>query len=185
MYYFCFISGRKRLNLINSQFMESGSAPTDGRGGTRVTTTQLATNLSIIEYIKKLKVVSSHYGRGHSTRQYLPSDLNITKLYKMWKAEREAEKLPVCCRSVFAKIFRNRFNLSFCTPNIDLCSYCEEMGKKTNCLESRAALNLHKARAKRFYQILRESACLKDCLTITFDVQQNLPLPKLQTALDV
>ncbi len=158
--------------------MESGTAVKDRRGGSRVTTKQLESTRSIVQFIKKLEVVSSHYGRGHSSRQYLPSNLSITKLYEMWKAEQKAQNLPVPCRFVFAEIFRTKFNLSFCTPNIDLCSFCEEMGNKTNCPESRAALKLHKTRAKRFYEILRESASLKDCLTITFDVQQNQPLPK-------
>ena len=146
--------GRKRLNLITKQFTDSGTISKDKRGGARVTETQRNITESIIAFIKKLKV-ESHYGRGQSTRQYLPSDLNITKLYTLWKVERTQGDLPDACRSLFAKIFRTRFNLSFCTPKIDLCSYCEEMRGKDD-LKSRAALWLHKIRARHFYDVSRK-----------------------------
>lgn len=49
---------------------------------------------------------------------------------------------------------------------------------KINEEENTALLQLHKARAKQFYQLLRESAENRDALTVTFDMQQIQPLPK-------
>lgn len=96
--------GRKCLNLIGKTFLESGSPTTERRGGARGGACSLEPKESVVQFLKKLQVIPSHYGRSKSTRQYLPADLNITKLYNFWKTERKMLGLPVLCRSSFAHI---------------------------------------------------------------------------------
>jgi hypothetical protein len=42
----------------------------------------------------------------------------------------------------------------------------------------------HKARAKKFYSLLTASKQRRDTLTVTFDVQKNLPLPKTNVGIE-
>lgn len=87
--------------------------------------------------------------------------------------------------SKYYKIFSTKFNLSFGNPRTDVCSFCElkkveiknavdQETKQKLMTEAR----LHKLRAKKFYDILREPKG-EDVLKICFDMQQNQPLPKL------
>lgn len=81
------------MNNASKHFFETGKPKKEQRGGSRVTQSQLAVTSSIVNFIKKLKVSESHYGRGKSSKQSLPSDLSIAKLWRLWKAEREAGKM--------------------------------------------------------------------------------------------
>lgn len=84
--------------------------------------------------------------------------------------------------SKFGDVFRRRFNLSFRKPRTDVCSYCEERQNLINAgvevEENKTLLKLHRARARRFYDILKKSAADCNTLCIAFDMQQNKPLPK-------
>ena len=36
------------------------------------------------DHIKKFPVMESHYNRGRTKREYLPSNLNVTKMYDLF-----------------------------------------------------------------------------------------------------
>lgn len=100
----------------------------------------------------------------------------------MWKEQRKAENLRVMEYHTYRKIFREHFNLSFRSPATDICSACEkyshlvlaDINKSENVLQWK----LHKLRAKRFYSVMKTSSTKCDVLTVAFDLQKNLPLPK-------
>lgn len=173
---------RKRLSRIAHHFFENGTSPVERRGGVRVSKRQMDITASIIAFIKRFPVEDSHYGRGNSNRQYMNPELNITKLWRMWKVERAASSLPIASVSKFDDVFRRRFNLSFRKPRVDVCSYCEEKQNLINTgvevEENKSLLKVHCVQARRFYDILKESAANCDDLCIAFDMQQNKPLPK-------
>lgn len=156
------------------------------RGGSRITTTQITTTASIIQFIKKIPAQDSHYGRRTSGRRYLSPELSIAKLWRLWKSERESKNLQKASLAKFKKIFYTKFNLSFTNPKVDICSICEVYKNRIAAnIESdvnEAALALHKANANLFYQRLKESKNNGETLTITFDMQQNQPLPKTNVA---
>jgi len=101
----------------------------------------------------------------------------------MWKLKRKARKQAVCSYQKYRQVFCNDFNLGFGNPRQDTCSLCKskllEIRAKTGMEKQRliTELRLHKLRAKKFFQLLK----LKDpnTVTISFDMQQNQPLPKL------
>lgn len=136
---------------------------------------------SIIQHIKSLRCRESHYGRNKSIRSYLPPELNVHKLWLMWK-EQDPEHNTSSYKKYYS-IFSKNFNLGFGNPRSDVCSFCEE--KKTAIQqgiskeENEAALKVHELRYKRFYQILKESRTDKNVISVCFDMQQNQPLPKV------
>lgn len=78
----------------------------------------------VIDFIRSLPSVPSHYCRKNTTRKYLPAELkNKTNLYRMYKHTKTGEK--VVDIQVFKNIFRNEFNIGFHQPKKDKCLLCE------------------------------------------------------------
>lgn len=109
--------GWKRLNAIVHHFLEMGHKRPEKWGGFRQTDAQKKATESIINFIKTLFAEPSHYGHGRSERQYMRSELNIRKLYDMWK-EKEGD---VCKASLqkFTSVFNSSFNIAFKHPKTD------------------------------------------------------------------
>lgn len=83
-------------------------------------------------------------------------------------------------------MFNQNFNIGFGSPRLDMCSLCIELKeriklekdpeKKQNTIVERA---IHKKRAKAFFDCLKENE--PEVLSISFDCQKNLPMPKIPT----
>lgn len=176
---------RKRINKLSINLKLSGELPTEKRGGSRVKPKDSETTISIIEFIKSLKCCESHYGRGKSVRGYLSPDLSIKKLWRIWKEKEQQQDKPLASYGKFFKIFETKFNLGFCNPKSDVCSFCDltkEKIKACKDLREKARLiteyRLHKLKAAKFYDLLKREE--SDTIKVSFDMQQNQPLPKLR-----
>ena len=110
------------------------------------------------------------------------------RLYRV-KYESQADK-PVVKEWLYRKIFNEEFNLSFGYPRSDTCQLCDELNlaiSSSSAEERLTELNLelaqHQLKASHGYQALREdtekSKSDIDLHVITFDLQQNLPVPTL------
>lgn len=180
------ISKMGNIIPIMQVFFLTGTARLERRGGKRISQRDVDVTESIIKHIQSLKCRSSHYGRNKSVRSYLPPELSVKKLYKMWKENRERVRARVASYAKYYKIFVTKFNLGFGNPRSDVCSFCELKCKEINKpgLERNEKrkldieLKLHKLRAKRFYELLRQDEG-EGVIKICFDMQQNQPLPKL------
>lgn len=155
--------------------MKTGAAPTENRGGDYKSAKYKDKFSSVIAFIKTLKCEGSHYCRGSSARQYLSSELNISKLFKMYNTQAPFE-LQVK-RTFFWQIFSTRFNLGFGHPVTDACSTCIQLtlkiksetdaAKKSQLM---AEKQIHKLRAKAFFQLVQEK---KDLITFCFDCEKT------------
>lgn len=128
---------------------------------------------------QSLTCTESHYCRKakHAERKYLPVELNINKLYRMFNSDEQNADLGVKS-SYFRHIFNNYYNLGFGVPQTDVCSKLLELGekikleqdgnKKTNLiLEKR----VHTLRAKSFFENLRNTT--PGLKIISFDFQKK------------
>lgn len=98
--------------------------PKESRGGDRKEKAYENKKKNVIEFIKKLKVLENHYCRSKTaSRKYLPSSLNIKKLWRLHNEETIDETLKVK-ESYFRHIFRTYFNIGFGSPRTDECSTC-------------------------------------------------------------
>ena len=91
----------------------------------------------------------------------------------------------------YNKVFNENFNLSFGYPKTDTCGTCENFMVKLSALpdgsqEKLATQKMHEDHlrsAEKFYSGLRFDTEMakqnSDIRTVTFDFQQNLPLPHL------
>ena len=100
----------------------------------------------------------------------------------------EVEK-PIAKDWLYRKIFNDDFNLSFGYPRSDTCQMCDElrlsiMSSTSDSDREELSMQLaeHQLKASNGYQSLRndtELARNADVRTITFDLQQNLPVSTL------
>ena len=80
----------------------------------------------IRDNINSFEEVESHYCRKKRNKEYLPSDLNIRKMYNLYEEMcSENGNVPVK-ESFYREIFVSDFNLSFNKPLKDQCDLCTE-----------------------------------------------------------
>ena len=125
---FCWILGisRFRINNITKQFHEEGLLQ-EKRGGFKRAAEFAPKKNCVMAFIEKLECTESHYCRGRSNRKYLPSELSIRKLWKMYLSEEGS--VPVK-ESYFRHIFNSNYNVGFGTPRTDVCSTCLSLNEK-------------------------------------------------------
>lgn len=173
---------RNRVEYFMKLFYYTGRVGTETRGGNRKENLFRERKNLVRQFLFKLKCTESHYCRSSTQeRKYLPSDLSINKLYKMFKIEHPQSSVK---KSYFRQIFNKDFNLGFGSPRTDACSKCielEERIKKEKDQEKKNNLiiekRVHKLRAKAFFKLLQEKA--DGMITFSFDCQKNNPLPRV------
>ena len=91
----------------------------------------------IKEHIKSFPIMESHYTREQSSRTFLGSNLNLTKMYELFLAKyTSTENLPKKCS--YNKVFMKNFNLGFHKPKKDQCSTCIAFKHMTSEQQSKA-----------------------------------------------
>lgn len=173
---------RYRVESAVKNYHLHGKFPAENRGGDHKSHKYSAKKQSVINFIKTFKCSEAHYCRGNSKRLYLPSELSINKMAKIYnkQATENLQVKPLYFRSVFNKCF----NLGFGSPRVDVCSTCLQLGEKlkTTITESEkstlmAEKTVHKRRAKEFFNMLKEDN--PKIKILSFDCQKNMPLPKI------
>lgn len=134
-----------------------------------------------MNFINSFKCVESHYCRGNSSRKYLPSELNVQKMWRMYSSKTESTPVKL---SFFRKIFNTKYNVGFRTPRTDVCSIClklkeliktEQDNKKK--VELMTEKRIHRLQYEAFYSKLKDTD--EETLILSFNCQKNLPLPKI------
>lgn len=178
-----------RNTLINKSQSRSGTVHEDRRGKhepKNKTTTDRIQN--VVAHIQSFPKYESHYTRRVNNRNYLPSELNLAKMYKLY--------CEICPNPVGRTIYESEFhklNLAFKVPKTDTCHKCEVIKMQldvTKDEEERKQLRIQQAKhheeADLAYtsknhdkNISKEN---KSSLCFTFDLQQCLPTPYLETS---
>lgn len=146
--------------------------------GDRKSCKLLSRRASIREFIVKLRGEESHYGSNRSVRIYFNSELNITRLWKLYNTS--VPSLPVKFW-LFNYIFQREFNIGFGSPAVNVCSLCCRLKNNIKSatteeikLVLRGQLAVHKKRAKCFHTMLQEECKTEE--TFWFDLQQVQPI---------
>ena len=145
----------------------------------------------VIEHINSFPSYESHYTRKLNDKKYLPSNLNLQKMYELYKQTIDG---PVS-RVIYEREF-HKLKLAFKKPSVDTCHKCdvlqmqikvaEETNHEENLLASKNSLNLHQSAADLAYsskandKVIAKNDSTKKCFS--FDLQQCLPTPFLQSS---
>ena len=79
----------------------------------------------VVKHICKFKTVSSHYCRQTSQCEYLPQELNVAKMHRMYVQWCEKKKFKPVSKDTYHTIFQEKFCLKFNKPKKDVCDHCQ------------------------------------------------------------
>lgn len=124
---------RGKIDYILKQLKTTGKVPKYKKGKHDNRPHKLSDIVveAIRNHIKSFKGRESHYSKKDSTKTYLPSELNVAKMFKMFQEEND----HVCSLESYRTIFNNEFNISFGYPRTDTCSTCDSYIAKKKYLE--------------------------------------------------
>ncbi|XP_030834203.1 uncharacterized protein LOC100888373 [Strongylocentrotus purpuratus] len=139
---------------------------------------------AVRDHIRQFQVIESHYCRASTSRQYLPADLSLQKMYDMYASQ---TPIPISIK-VYRRVFNTNFNLGFHPPKKDECKTCSCFSN-SNAEEKESmavAFNQHlknKERARQEKKSDKEKAqTCPNSAAFTFDLQQVLSCPSAQTS---
>jgi hypothetical protein len=196
---------RRRISFIQHGLTATGIPPVDRRGQhkSRPHALSHADIETVHAHIKSLRGRKSHYSLSETRRIYLPDELNISKLYKMYKERNQQSRVSY---EIYRRIFNNSYNISFGYPRKDTCSTCDvhvvklrqlsadiasckDDNRKTVLLKEKQSIEtakkLHLMKAKQFYDRKRAAGIKakgsQNFAAFCMDFQKNLPVPNIST----
>ncbi|CAH1710610.1 unnamed protein product [Aphis gossypii] len=189
-----FLSTLDETNRFVSEVLEnknsylSGVTTTDKRG--KHTCAQIAQVKldDVINHINRFPAYESHYTRRENDKKYLPSHLNMTKMYYLYCENVDG---PVS-RKIYESEFK-KMKLSFKERKTDTCHKCDVLFMKIKVEEDinlkaelQEELNNHHNAADMAYQekkidkIMAQNDPTVKCFTL--DLQQCLATPDIHTS---
>lgn len=144
------------------------------------------------EHIERYPKYDSHYSRSHTGKTYMPSYLNMSKMYDEYKTLCQSEgETKYGSYDLFKKVF-HQTGYKFKQPAIDTCRACDmyEMKiKQCKSTENKSKMQLefesHKQVADEGYAQKRidKENCSTDVskVVLVFDLQKVLNTPSLTT----
>ncbi|VEN61902.1 unnamed protein product [Callosobruchus maculatus] len=142
----------------------------------------------IKKHIDAFPVKVSHY--SSKIIRYLDASLDVRKMHNLF-VNKYPELENLVKYEFYLKYFKENFNLKFGRPQVDVCSECERHGTRLRDVNlndnakrvAAAELMVHKRRAKKFYNKIKEVQTLyterPDVMGLAFDYMQNMPLPHI------
>ncbi|KAL2092895.1 hypothetical protein ACEWY4_012693 [Coilia grayii] len=172
---------KDRVTRVAKYSAINATSRPEQRGGARKVDEFEAKKQLVKEHIETFTCRASHYGRrGAPGRKYLPSDLSVKKMHKLF----DQQNHDLVSYSLYYSVFHHSFNLAFGHPATDACSSCAKfhfrvkdpsLGEDEKRRET-AMYILHRRRARVFYDMLGKVE--HDAVTVCFDMMQNLVLPR-------
>jgi len=193
---FCALHGitKNKLTYLQKGMKMTGQAPRDMRGKHSTLHRKLNehTKRLIYDHIKRFKGRQSHYSLKDSKKMYLPEDLNVKKMFTMFK---QLHPTVVVSYETYRCILNSEFNISFGYPRTDTCTTCDEFLAQLKTLspvtDDKEIQNLttknmlHKRKAETFYvrkKIARQEAKkTKKMAAVCMDFGKNISLPNITT----
>ncbi|KAL4706739.1 hypothetical protein ACJJTC_014494 [Scirpophaga incertulas] len=75
-------------------------------------------------HIESFQCMESHYTRRDTNKKYLAADLNIRKMYTLYKQLCQKENIEAVNELTYPRVFATEYNLSFFVPKKDQCTIC-------------------------------------------------------------
>ncbi|XP_047518797.1 uncharacterized protein LOC125058700 [Pieris napi] len=143
------------------------------------------TEESIVDHTNLFPAVEAHYVRKETNKKYVSEQLNISKMYRLYKTWfiQESFDFPMATKRQYQTIFNTRFNYSFYKPKKDQCSKCALYRQADNATQEtlQEKYDQHQRNKERVRQIKKEEkeSCNRLQTTIAiFDLQKVLNKPQ-------
>lgn len=160
----------KKDKVTGSNFVDNR-----GTGNKKHTISEIDKNF-VKEHIMSFPCVESHYCRSKTSKKYLDSNLNISKMYDLYKQKCAESNRSNVKESYYRMIFNTHFNLDFHVPKSDRCGKCEvnkSSGEKNKDYMEHIQL-------KEEMRKVKEADKKGDIPIICFDLENVLTCPKAE-----
>lgn len=172
-------SGARRRAAVNSS-----EALKKSRGQNK---TSMEAEAMVKSHIESFPAMDSHYVRANTSRKFLDSNLNLTKMYDLYvKQCAEAHsKIKIVSSTHYQKIFYEDFNLGFHIPKKDFCDFCQQYANSTADEKQKlqCEMDAHQARKERVRllkaELKRQASVVDNLIVATYDLEKVLQSPKL------
>ena len=178
-------------NIVNKMWNEVIMMPSlDRRGKKSPLNKSSSEKIKEIEnHIQQFPAYESHYTRSHTSKKYLPVGLNVALMHRLSVQQTENPLSLKMYRQVFSKT-----GLQFKSPQLDTCHKYDEYKAKikfadTDALKDELQIERekHHELAELAYKAKKQdkkfaSNSNGSCVFYTFDLQQCLPCPLLETS---
>lgn len=141
-------------------------------------------------HIESFPAMESHYTRKSSERKYLDSNLTITKMYDLYKQQRQQDgDTELVSLITYRRIFCKNYNLSFFHPKKDQCLTCSRYQQASPDEKQRleADYEYHLRRKNESQEAKaadKERAKMDESfMSVTFDLQSVLQIPSSEVSL--
>lgn len=189
--------GKRRVEVISKKLVSGVLFSGDDRGlhHSRPHAITDEVKAQVREHIESFPCRESHYSRQDNLkRRYLPENLSIARMYRLYlekyEPEVSGETLPCVKEWLYRKIFNEEYNIGFGYPRSDTCEKCDMLKAASENAKSddkrteiQTELASHHEKAAQGYCSLRTDSRVSKsdptATVITFDLQQNLPVPTL------
>ena len=133
--------------------------------------------------------MKSHYSRSHHNKRHkhLSPLLSVAYMHELYLQKYEAAGTNIVSYGYYLKYFNENFNLSFGYPKSDTCCTCDGIQIQLEAADDTQKVGIiaqkedHLWRVKNVYSSLRSNTNVAKTnahiAIVTFDFQQNLPLP--------
>ena len=175
----------KMVNTAHKKINSIGMCNDDSRGKheTRPNKTTEMQKMYVRQHINSFEKVESHYCRRDSKKEYLPPDLSVAEMYRLYLEYCAKVGAPTVSHYIYNEIFNTEFNLAFHTPLKDQCDFCvsfanacdEEKEKLSdkyeNHMKNKDLVQKHKEADKN------EASSNADTVVCCFDLEEVLLTP--------
>lgn len=185
---FCTVLGitRKRIETLSKLKKQGETVYIEKRGNKQLHRKFTPDDEAlVIDHINRFPREEGHYNRLKSEKQYLSPDLNINRLYSVFK---EAHPASAITYRFYYKVFKKKNpKLCFHKPRTDTCATCDLLHIQTKNPTNRDAkikLEMHHRKAEAAMAAMRRDhqECQQpgsDTMTLSMDLEQVLSLPTL------
>lgn len=173
------ISQKVVYNCHSSMNPLSLTPPDEKRGKNTTSHIKADDKQYAIDHISSFPAVESHYCRHDTKKQYLDSELNISKMYNLYTNKclmDENPRTPVKAH-LYRSLFNCNFNYGFFRPKNDLCATCEEFKVSTN-KQYQYEEHILKKDTMRMERDEDKNKCDKENVVVCFDLENVITLPK-------
>lgn len=137
---------------------------------------------NVIDHIKTFKVIDSHYVRKSVSAQFLPAELSIREMHRLFILHCEEKNIPHENYHFYKRIFKRKFNLKFQKPKKDQCSKCTQFQNLLTPTNEEKQKNEEHLAAKIITRKLKEQKKQEaeensNTVAAAFDLQQVLLSP--------
>lgn len=180
------ISQKPIYNVHKNKDVETNVPKADGRGKNAKSNRGLPLDIrnKVRDHINSFPKIESHYCRANTNRLYLDSNLNLVKMYNLYKTTCIDEGVQPVKQSMYRHIFVTEYNLDFHMRKSDRCDLCEEYktAETQNIVtgEQKASYEKHVVEKKAMRDNRKEDRENSKVPVLCFDLENVIACPRAE-----